>query len=157
MLAMPHVDRSSYRLVVAGQYDAAGVEPPVSGPSVYRRIARTVLAEHGIDPLTTEPEELAHAEGFEISYQPTPHRTGIQVGNILIVPWDNDALKRALRIIHERAHAHLRKHGAPHHTEADAIWMTLELAFPTWLRGGDRLPEHVPSWVVALVNRRKAA
>jgi hypothetical protein len=154
---MPHVDRSAYRFVLAGNYAAAGVEPPVSGPSVYRRIARIVLGEHGLDPLTAEPEEIARAEGFEISYQSTPRRTGIHVGNLLILPWDNDPTRRALRLAHERAHGHLCAHGAPHHTEADAIWMTFEIGFPSWLRGGEVVPEHLPLWFVQLVNRRKAA
>jgi hypothetical protein len=153
---MPHVDRSAYRHVVAGEYAAARVEPPVHGPSVYRRIARLVLEEHGLDPLG-DPEDLARAEGFEVVWGWMPHRTAAQVGSKLLLPWDVDAAKRALRIIHERAHAHLRRHGSPHHTEADAIWLTMELAFPSWLRKSGRVPEHVPDWLVELLRIRKAA
>jgi hypothetical protein len=154
---MPHLDRSAYRHLFVGDYASARVDPPVHGPSVYRRIARTVLDEHGLDPLTTEPEELARAEGFDVHWGSTPHRVGIHVGSMLILPWDNDPTKRALRIAHERSHGHLRTHGSPNHTEADAMWLTLELAYPSWLRAPGVVVEHAPQWLVDLVTRRKAA
>jgi hypothetical protein len=152
---MPHVDRSVYRLVFAGKYAEAGVAPPVHGPSVYRRIAREALG-HGLDPLG-DPEALARAEGFDVRWGSTPGRTGIQLGSLLILPWDTDPRRRGLRLHHERAHGHLRKHGAPHHSEADVIWLTAELAFPSWLRSVRHDAEHAPEWLAECIWSRNRA
>ena len=154
---MQHSDiERAYGHVLAGRYDAAHVLPPVSGPSVYRRFAWLALNDHGTDPLG-DPETLVAAEGIALIWGSTPQRAGLHYGNTIVMSWDVDPLRRALRVHHERSHYWMRKLGAPHHTEADVIWLTIEFALPTWLRGSWHRAEFVPEWLMRLRCHQKAA
>jgi hypothetical protein len=143
----------SYARLLAGQYSAAGVLPPVSGPSVYCRIARAAL-EHGLDPLG-DPEGLVRAEGLTLAWGPTPGRAGLHFASTIVMPWTIDPLERALTIHHERAHHWMQQLGAPHHSEADVMWLTCEFVWPSWLRRSRR-PEHSPGWLVGMLGVRAA-
>lgn len=138
-----------YALTLRGEYASAGLLPPVSGPSVYRRLARVVLDAHGLDPLG-DAESLARAEGLYVAWGWTPGRHGIHYDDTIVISPAGDAAERALAVHHERAHAHFRRLGAPHHTEADVVWFTTELAFPSWLRR--REPPKIPSWLISLLT-----
>ena len=139
-----------YKLVVAGRYAEAGVLPPVSGPSVYARIAREVIASHDIDPLG-DASELAEAEGLIVAYAPTPGRCAIHSERLIVMPWVADVRERSFRITHERAHAHLRTRGAPMATECDALHLTLALAAPAWCTLAQlAAAEFLPVWALEL-------
>lgn len=152
---MDHCDPERvYSLVLEGRYDAAHVLPPVSGPSVYRRFARLAL-DHDGDPLG-DPERLVALEGISLVWGRTPGRAGLHYGSTIVMPWDVDPMRRALRIQHERAHYWMRRLGAPHHTEADVIWQTIEFALPSWMRSEWRRAEFVPPWLLRKLSPKAA-
>jgi hypothetical protein len=133
-----------YRLLVAGEYAAARVPPPVSGPSVYRRLALAAFDRAGLAPLG-DPEALAEAYGLHVVWGYSPGKHGIYYEDTVIVSPLPDPLESAFVVTHELAHAILREHGAPHATEADAMWLTLELSLPSWLHHADA--RFCPAWL----------
>jgi hypothetical protein len=140
-----------YSLALAGKYADADLAPPASGPSVYRRLGRTIAERHGLDPLC-DPEAIAKAEGLHVAWNWSPGRHGLHYGNTVICSPVLDTRERGLVLNHERAHYWYRQLGTPTHTESDVILLTVELAFPSWLR--DREPEFCPRWLVDLCRKR---
>jgi hypothetical protein len=148
--------RQRYEQLVRGEYERAGLEPPVSGPRAYRHMVRRWLERHDLDPLG-DPEQLARAEGLQVSWRGAKRGCGIHAGNVVIVAWTSDPALRSMTLHHERAHALIRQLGAPHATEADVMWASIELALPHSER--DRWPTaaHAPPWLWMVAAERFAA
>ena len=139
--------RGIYEAVIAGEYERVGLARPVSGPSVYRRLACEIADAHGLDPLS-DPELIARAEGIHVVWGATPQRHGIHYGSTVIVSPMRDPREAALVLNHERAHHWYRRLGAPHATEADVIWLTIRLSVPA--KAGIPAP-NAPAWLLRAV------
>jgi hypothetical protein len=144
------------RAMLVGDYASAGLPHPISGPSVYRRVAKLALDEHGLDPLG-DPEQLARAEGLEIVWAPVPAGVATRLGDTIMMRWVDDPRVRGWLITHERAHVHLDRYGHPRSNECDAWFTTIALALPS--QCGDRieLAAYAPAWLIELKRGLRAA
>ncbi len=150
------MDERRLRRVLAGDYAGAGLPHPVSGPSVYRRIAHLTLDAHGLDGLG-DPEQLARAEGLRVVWRGASRGCGVHMRGGVVVRWDGCTRQRGLVLTHERSHRALRVFGAPHANETDAVLLTVELALPWASRARWDSAMWVPEWLLSMRTMRKAA
>lgn len=99
--------------------------------------------------LFVDPEVLALANKYWVVTEPDPGQCGQQgvIPGALYIAATTRELKRALRILHELAHALLRSQGAGRYTHADTWALTLMLAIPRKSFKHLELARHVPAWV----------
>jgi hypothetical protein len=99
--------------------------------------------------LFVDPEVLALANGFWLVSEPHAGQCGQQglIPGVLYIAATTKELKRALRILHELAHALLRSQGAGRYTHADTWALTIMLAIPRRSFRHLELARHVPAWV----------
>ncbi len=107
-----------------------------------------------MDPLG-DPEALASAEGMRISWRDGIRGCGVHVGAVLILAWDPNPRERGALITHERAHHAMWARGAPGASEADVLWLALELGLPWSERARWDTAEHVPAWMIETARCRK--
>jgi hypothetical protein len=99
--------------------------------------------------LFIDPEVLALANGYWVVTEPHAGPCGQQglIPGVLYIAATTRELKRALRILHELAHALLRSQGAGRYTHADVWALTVMLAIPRSSFRHIELARHVPAWV----------
>jgi hypothetical protein len=99
--------------------------------------------------LFVDPEVLALANGFWVLTEAHAGQCGQQglIPGALYVRASSHAQRRALRILHELAHALLRAQGAGRYTHADVWALTIMLAIPRRSFRHLELARHVAAWV----------
>jgi hypothetical protein len=152
----PGMNERTIRAMLRGDYGSVALPHPISGPSVYARVAKLALAEHDLDPLS-DPEALAIAEGLEVVYAPMPAGVATRFGNTIMMRWVDDPRERGWRITHERAHAHLDRYGHPRSNETDAWFVTVALAIPVFCRDRADFADFAPEWLPRILLAKRAA
>mgnify|MGYP000894122061 CR=1 FL=1 len=144
-------------MILSGQYDRAGLEPPRYHRGDIVEVARWVRDRAGRPRLCPDPVHYAARLGISVVDRvPMHHPDECCDGAEIRFRWSPQRRTRGGRVLHGLAHCALILAGCADHREADAWFMTAELAYPTELVPRATSPEaaavlapHAPLWLLA--------